>query len=703
MRLKVYAAIAAALIVAQSCTKNSSTDPTPNPTPTTIDNLVIPDNFNFTTGSNVQLVVNAADVNGNPLVGVRFDAYLKNGSESRLVQTFATDSKGAAQAYITAPAYFDSVQFVPQYIGIPGDVTVKIVNNIASVTYGAPSKSVSAMKSASATNGSINFKIGNTVFKTIVDFNSNGVPNNLEAKRDVVDAAFLDDVNASLPERYPVPDYNLPYLAKTNETNVIIKELSDVWVTFVHEGAGYRNVLGYYKYNLNKPFTSKDKIDTIFIILPNVSYYNSGGGLYSGDKVKIGRFPANTGIGWVCISDGFRNGTITANNWNWVFYSDPEFNSETVVAPDAKNIRQHNVLIYDNTRDKVLLGFEDIKRDQGSDNDFNDAVFYVTSNPVTAIQTGDLPPMKYSNSKPDADGDGIPDTSDDYPKDPSKAFNNWYPSSSTYGTLAYEDLWPAKGDYDINDMVIDYKINQITNASNKVVEVDGELILKAMGASYHNGFGMALGVPSNTISSATTTFKGVQGSLIKHGIATLGGNGLEVPVNNPYNNVSDEAIYIAFDDGYDILKYTGGGSGVNTTVGSSYSTPEPITFKILFSTPQNPAAMGNPPYNPFIFVNQIRGKEVHLQNMIPTGKADASLFMTAQDNTQPAKKKFYKTYKNLPWGIIFLDKFDYPTENTPIIDAFNFFAPWAESGGTVKTDWYLDKSGYRNSSKIYTK
>lgn len=664
-----------------------------------MESLVILENFNFNTGKNVKLVVSALDVNGNPLKFMRVDAYAKNGADKRLVQTFATNASGYAEAYVTIPTYIDSIQFMPQYLGIPGDITVKISSEIASISYGGITSSapryVGLLKSSTTP---IQFKVGSTVFKTLTGFDSNGVPTNLLSPRDVVDANFLNDVNTTLPEFKPVPQYNAQYLATSNETNVVIKELSDVWVTFVHEGAGYRNVLGYYKYNLSKAPAKKENIDTVFIVLPNVSYVGSGGGLRSGDKVKIGRFPANTGIGWVCISDGFRNGTITNNSWNWVFYSDPEFNPET-----STTNRQHNVLIFDNTRDKVILGFEDIKRDAGSDNDFNDAVYYVTSNPVTAISTGDLPVMKYAANNPDRDGDGIPDTSDDYPNDATKAFNNKYPSASTFGTMAFEDLWPSKGDYDLNDMVIDYQINQITNAANKVVEVNGKLVVIAMGASYHNGFGMALGIPTVMVKETTTTFKNSVGSLVKHGTTTLGSNGLETPVNNPYSNIGNEAVFVVFDDGYDILKYTGGGNGVNTTIGSLFSTPDTIYFKMTMTTPQNPSAMGNPPYNPFLFVNGDRTKEIHLQNMVPTGKSNTKFFMTSQDNTIPSKSKYYKTYKNLPWGILFLDKFNYPVEGAAIIDAYTYFAPWAESSGSNFSNWYSPTADGRNQSKIYIK
>jgi hypothetical protein len=89
--------------------------------------------------------------------------------------------------------------------------------------------------------------------------------------------------------------------------------------------------------------------------------------------------------------------------------------------------------------------------------------------PYTAIKS-DI--YKKIDSPVDTDGDGVSDTKDDYPNDPNKAFDNIYPSNDAFGTLAFEDLWPAKGDYDFNDLVVDYNINQVTNAQNMIVEIE---------------------------------------------------------------------------------------------------------------------------------------------------------------------------------------------------------------------------------------
>ncbi len=212
------------------------------------------------------------------------------------------------------------------------------------------------------------------------NYTADGTPLYLDGQ-DVVSQETLDLINNSLPESYPVPDFNPHYISSGYDTDVVIQEQADIWVTFVSEGAGYKNTLGFYTYDINNPLTAAPNPEDITIIFPNVSAVNSGGGLNVGDKVNIGRFPPNTGIGWVLLANAWTDGCVDTGQWQ--LYSNPEYN------PEANEILQHhNVLLKDNDNERVILGFEDIRRDYAScDNDFNDAVFYVSANPYQAIQT----------------------------------------------------------------------------------------------------------------------------------------------------------------------------------------------------------------------------------------------------------------------------------------------------------------------------
>ncbi|KAI9549106.1 hypothetical protein GHT06_007398 [Daphnia sinensis] len=103
----------------------------------------------------------------------------------------------------------------------------------------------------------------------------------------------------------------------------------------------------------------------------------------------------------------------------------------------------------------------------------------------------------------DSDGDGVPDSQDAAPSDPAYAFVTHGPAANQYGSLAFEDAFPYKGDYDMNDMIVDYNIEERRNASNKVTQLRGKFVLKAMGASYRNGFGIELPIPPSKVASAT--------------------------------------------------------------------------------------------------------------------------------------------------------------------------------------------------------
>lgn len=237
-------------------------------------------------------------------------------------------------------------------------------------------------------------------YKYLGSYDSNGVPDYLVA-RDTLPQSLIDNVAASLPELFPVPIYNPHLISSGYDNDIRLKDSADVWVTFVDEGAGYKNVLGFYTYDLNDTSVAKPQKNEITIIFPNVSRVDSGGDLVPEDKVHLGTFPANTGIGWVLLADGWSGGRVTEGSWD--LYSNPDFNPE--FNPED---RFHNVLLNDIEDDLIILGFEDIRRDYAScDNDFNDALFYITSNPVEAIVRDNFATLTTSTSVSSGNDGGL--------------------------------------------------------------------------------------------------------------------------------------------------------------------------------------------------------------------------------------------------------------------------------------------------------
>lgn len=511
----------------------------------------------------------------------------------------------------------------------------------------------------------------NITFSYLSGYNVVGVPNNLLTPRDNITQSLLDDINASLPESKPVNIFNPEYIT-TNNLDTKILSASDVWITFVTEGAGWRNSIGFYTYDLSNPPTSVNNINNLTIIFPNSSLSGSGGGLIPGDKVKVGTFNANTGIGWVLIPNGWDGSQVVSRND--IKFSNPQFNTFT-----QSTYSQHMVFLSDEARNLILLGFEDTSR-PGGDNDFNDAVFYISANPFESIDISTMVNVKTSK---DTDSDGVQDYLDQFPTDPTISAVEYYPNENNYAGLAFEDMWPATGDYDFNDLVLDFKYNLKKNASNKISEIECEFVLKAVGGAYRNGLAISL-------NCAPSVIKSVTGNEIAQKVFKLNSNGTESGLTN--------SVIPIFENAYDVFKVYNNGF-INTEKNKEIYEHKKIIMTIKFNSPQDINNLGPLPFNPFMIVNQERGREIHLPLKNPTSKANTELLNSKDDNS--GISGYYLNNKNLPWAILTQGSFDYPVEKASINSGHLKFVDWAISKGANNNDWYKNISTYRNTKNIY--
>jgi LruC domain-containing protein len=287
----------------------------------------------------------------------------------------------------------------------------------------------------------------------------------------------------------------------------------------------------------------------------------------------------------------------------------------------------------------------------------------------------------------DADSDGVADADDDYPNDGTRAYDNFYPAAG-FGTLMFEDLWPATGDYDFNDLVVDYRYNLVTDSANKVVEMKGKYVTRAIGASFHNGFAFQL----DNIPSARIT--GVTGASY-HGATWLDNGASGAESGQTFANV------VVFDDAQKVLP-SPGGSGSNTIPANPRVAPDTTSVTVTFSRVSGQkTALADVTFNPYIIIDQTRGKELHLPNYIPSSKVNTSFFGQMQDDTKPGSNKYYKTINNLPWALNVSSSIPYTHTTNDFVTAYLKFAEWAQSSGTLYTDWYLNNVGYRDASKLF--
>ena len=156
----------------------------------------------------------------------------------------------------------------------------------------------------------------------------------------------------------------------------------------------------------------------------------------------------------------------------------------------------------------------------------------------------------------DSDGDGVPDSDDEFPDDPSgaKLIEGLY-------TIAYEDLYPSKGDADFNDVVVRLTLEEKIDSQNRLSQIKITTKLLASGAGYHNSFGIDV-------------------------------NGQRV---------------ILIDDARVLL-----GSTYNSRSYESYVDVSEESYTMTFSSPVERSLVAPMPYDPFIICNSVEGREVHL-------------------------------------------------------------------------------------------
>ncbi len=263
----------------------------------------------------------------------------------------------------------------------------------------------------------------------------------------------------------------------------------------------------------------------------------------------------------------------------------------------------------------------------------------------------------------DTDGDGVVDSQDAFPTEAEKAFEIFTPSKFGTGTIAFEDLWPSYGDYDFNDVAINYKAIAVLNSNNEAVQIDFITKVKSNGAGFTNGFGIELeGVPSSMVESVT-------GAVYSHNYINLNANGTEANQQN--------AVIIFTDDQDNFLNET--------------------TISVVFTQPISTSQLGTAPFNPFLIRNMVRSNEIHL----PYGNTtDLGGNIQGFNGVNRDPDGDYISDTGFPWAISVIHDFKVPKENVRIYNAYNRFNDWATSGGNSFADWYKDNPGNRNSNLL---
>lgn len=292
---------------------------------------------------------------------------------------------------------------------------------------------------------------------------------------------------------------------------------------------------------------------------------------------------------------------------------------------------------------------------------------------------------------PDSDNDGFSDgnevnfyetlplDSNDTPVI-STTSTSYSPSNNEFGTMAFEDEWPIKGDYDFNDAVFDYNVEE-----NKVNGLVSRIVFKilptARGAIYDNSLRLMVNTPTSNIGQVTMKLKGVTTEV--------------TPIAD-----GNQSMFIIIAKIEDALPPPPGYKMSNTFSGSPKVNGNLYTLTINFNFPISSQTLGTAPYNSFISRVLDTGEhiEVHFPGYFPSKKASRRKFGQGEDDSDKSQDRYYQTEGNLPWAMLVPSKWHHTKERVDLSNGYPDILQWAASKGKSKKGWYKSK---RNSKFVF--
>lgn len=555
-----------------------------------------------------------------------------------------TDTNGRLTGETVLPAYIKKAYLYSPYMGVP---FMETEVSASGISFG-----IINGKSETRSTRSMEYKYP-TDMKILGDWDISGYPAYLLPERFVFPENELYHITqaTTCPSNTNLQDYHPEYFGPTVETGIPIVKKTKVSLVMIGKYApSVNNTILYYTYPTGQKPTSTKEIQKIIAYPVSV-------GISCGSAIQLrywnedtnrfeDEFPAGVTIGWGVSSSAFKNGNIGNSAGGHDYYSVKALNTKS---GDEDN--PHTIALFDKEANSVIIGIEDRPLSQRAN--FTDVVMYCHADVEGAIDGGDMPELQKSENPG-------PSEEDNYTK--------------YFGILAYEDLWPGQGDYDLNDVVIYYESKVFKNMKNKITSTIDRITPYWDGAGYNkfNGFGYQLAVAPNKVASVNIDYDNY--TFASSPLFQFSSNGLEERVGN------DNAIIIVADNMKQAVKQK-----------------SKITVTTTFASPQTESAAILPPYNPFIIINAQteRGKEVHLPNYKPTNRADSSYFGTQNDLSDERQQMYYISKDNMPYAIHLpgIKDFECSDEDEGVRIDSNYpaFKNWAKSNGTENTDWFLHK------------
>lgn len=276
-------------------------------------------------------------------------------------------------------------------------------------------------------------------------------------------------------------------------------------------------------------------------------------------------------------------------------------------------------------------------------------------------------------SEVDSDGDGVNDLEDADPSDENVSEMDFIPAEKSFSTIAFEDQWPEKGDYDFNDLVVMHHATVYSDSSGLVRKVNYQFSIQAVGASFNNDLCISFTDPNHKLQVSR-----VQSPSVAYQVVSL-----------------ENATELRFKEIKQIFKAD---NPINTDITLPYHDPVSVNFTVLLD---GSTLIGDFEIDEFIRVNQEEGREVHKPGEPYTSLANVGLFGVEDDDTRIREGKYYKSHDNLPWVLEIPIEWEYPKERVDLTWAYPKFKEYVQ--GNYHLPWYADVAGNKVHKHLYKK